>query len=107
MTPGRDPFDELAFLRGEVIRLRRALDTLTPRIEDLLRRRGFRVYKKEPAEDLLIPSPEYLDSFYGMMHRYSFRLFLRDIIKHQPLFTPEQVARYATREVTEIGRAHV
>ncbi len=66
----------------------------------LLRRRGFTVYKKEPAEDLLIPGRRLLDEYYRQMHRYSFRLFLRDVIKHQEHFTLQQVARYATPNVT-------
>jgi hypothetical protein len=76
------------------------LDLLTPGIDVLLRRRGFRIYKKEPGEDLLLPGPEFLDEYYAMLHKYSFRLFLRDVIKHQSGFTIEQVTRYATPRVT-------
>jgi hypothetical protein len=36
-----------------------------------------------------------------MLHRYSFRLFLRDVIKHRGPFTLEQVTRYATPGVTK------
>jgi hypothetical protein len=91
---------ELEALRGEIKRLRRALTELTPGLEEILRRRGFRVYKKEPSEDLLIPSPERIEKFYETMKRYSFRLFLRDVIKHQDSFSEAQVARYATADVT-------
>jgi hypothetical protein len=35
-----------------------------------------------------------------MLKRYSFRLFLRDVIKHQLLFTLQQATRYSTKEVT-------
>jgi hypothetical protein len=35
-----------------------------------------------------------------MMKRYSFRLFLRDVIKHQKFFRLEHVTRFATLEVT-------
>jgi hypothetical protein len=37
-------------------------------------------------EDLLLPGEEFLDGYYKMLHRYSFRLFLRDIIKMQNFF---------------------
>lgn len=93
-------FDELAYLRAEVKRLRKALSLQSPRIDVLLRRRGFKIYKKEPADDLLIPSKKYLNDYYTMLHKYSFRLFIRDVIKHQELFTLEDVARYATPSVT-------
>jgi len=94
-------FEELAYLREEVKRLRASLNLLTPRIDILLKRRGFRVYKKELLEDRLIPSKKYLQSYFQMLHKYSFRLFLRDVIKHQRLFTLEQVTRYATPGVTK------
>ena len=93
-------FDELSFLRNEVRRLRHCLNVLTPGIELILKRRRFPVYKKEPADDLLVPGKEFLDDYYRMLHKYSFRLFLRDVIKQQDSFTPEQVTRYATSGVT-------
>jgi hypothetical protein len=92
--------EELTFLRDEVKRLRRTLNELTPSLDMLLKRRGFRVYKKEPPDDLLIPEELFRDGFYTALHKYSFRLFLRDIIKHQDRFTLEQVARYSTTRVT-------
>jgi hypothetical protein len=98
--PEDGTFDELTYLRNEVKRLRKSLNVLTPGLGTLLRRRGFRVYKKEPADDLLLPSLECIDDYYRMLHRYSFRLFLRDVIKHQDFFTPERVSRYATAQVT-------
>ena len=94
-------FTELDYLREEVKRLRASLNLMTPRIDILLKRRGFAVYKKEPSDDLLAPSKKYLHSYYQMLHRYSFRLFLRDVIKNQGLFTLEQVTRYATPGVTK------
>jgi hypothetical protein len=93
--------DELAFLRKEVRRLREALNDLTPGIDAILRRRGFRIYKKEPSEDLLIPAGKYVDEYYCMLHKYSFRLLLRDVIKHQDFFSSGDVTRYSTANVTE------
>lgn len=92
--------DELVYLRDEIKRLRQSLSRLTPGIDVLLRRRGFRMYKKEPSEDLLLPPEEQRDEYYRMLHKYSFRIFLRDVIKHQDLFTLDNVARYATVDVT-------
>jgi hypothetical protein len=92
---------ELVYLREVVKRLRATLNLLTPRIDILLKRRGFKVYKKEPSENIMIPSKKYLYSYFQMLHRYSFRIFLRDVIKHQGFFTLEQVTRYATPGVTK------
>ena len=91
--------DELAFLRDEVKRLRRTLNELTPSLDMLLKRRGFRVYKKEPPYDLLIPDENFRDGFYTALHKYSFRLFLRDTIKRQDGFALEEVTRYSTPRV--------
>src|SRR5512143_1074960 len=92
--------DELKYLRAEVKRLRKALMRQSPGIDILLKRRGFKVYKKEPPEDLLVPFKKYQAGYYRMLHKYSFRLLLRDVIKHQEFFTIEAVTRYATPEVT-------
>lgn len=94
------PSDEYETLRDEIKRLRKSLSELTPPLEVLLKRRGFRIYKKEPSDDLLIPEKKHIGSFYEMMKKYSFRLFLREVIKHQKFFKLENVARYATPEVT-------
>jgi len=92
--------DEIESLHNEIRRLRRSLAELTPPLDVLLKRRGFRIYKREPADDLLLPEKRFLDSFYEMLRKYSFRLFIRDVIKHQTYFRLEQVTRYATSAVT-------
>ena len=92
--------DELKYLRSEVRRLRRSIALLTPGIEMLLKRRGFLIYRKEPADDLLMPHEQALDNYYGMLRKYSFRLFLRVVIKNQDFFTRDMLVRYASPEVT-------
>jgi hypothetical protein len=92
--------DESQELRNEIRRLRKSLSELTPPLDILLKRRGFRIYKKEPSEDLLLPGDTFINSFYDMLKKYSFRLFLREVIKHQKFFKLEHVTRYATAAVT-------
>jgi hypothetical protein len=91
--------EELVLLRDEVKRLRQALNRLTPSLETILKRRGFRVYKKGPTDDILLPDEPFLGSFFDMLHKYSFRLLLRDVIKYQDRFTLEQVTRYSTTRI--------
>jgi hypothetical protein len=93
--------DEVGSLRDEIKRLRKSLSELTPSLDVLLKRRGFRIFRREPSDDLLLPGDEFVKGFYDMMKKYSFRLFLRDVIKRQNFFRLENVARYATSEVTE------
>ncbi len=92
----RDLRSEVGALRREVKRLRQQLDRLTPSLSVLLHRRGFRVYKKETDRDLLLADAPFRDSYYRLLHRYSFRLFLRDVIKHQDLFSVDLLTRYAS-----------
>jgi len=93
--------DEINSLKAEIRELRKSLSELTPPLSVLLRRRGFRIYKKEPPDDLLLPGKRFMYDYYAYLNRYSFRLFLRDVIKHQKLFTVKDVTRYSTDEVTE------
>ncbi len=95
------PSDDTKSLHEEIKRLRKSLSELTPSLEVLLKRRGFRIYKKEPSEDLLLPDSSFRAGFYEMMKKYSFRLFLRDVIKHQNFFRLENVTRFATSAVTQ------
>ena len=90
---------ELSFLRAEIRQLRIILNRETAKLDVLLKRRGFRIYKKEPGEDLLLPIPRFRTGFYRRLQRYSFRLFLRDVIQHQEQFTLQDVSRYATPRV--------
>ncbi len=93
--------EEIESLKAEIKRLRKSLTRLAPSLSVLLRRRGFRIYKKEPPDDLLIPGKEFIDDYYRLLQRYSFRLLLRDVIKHQEMFALGDVTRYAVAEVTE------
>jgi hypothetical protein len=92
---------EIDFLKAEIRRLRKSLTELTTPLTALLRRRGFRIYKNEPPDDLLIPKDRFIDEYYLLLHKYSFRLFLRDVIKHQKRFSPRDVTRYAVANVTK------
>ena len=93
--------NDILLLKAEVKRLRKSLTELAPPLPALLRRRGFRIFKKEPQDDLLLPGRRYIDDYYHFLNKYSFRLFLRDVIKRQEGFAIEDVTRYSTREVTE------
>jgi len=96
----KGPNSEINLLKSEIRRLRKSIQELTPPLAVMLKRRGFRIYKKDPSDDLFLPRKDYIDGYYEMLKKYSFRLFLRDVIQHQPLFTLSQVTRYATKEVT-------
>ena len=93
--------DEVLYLKAEIRRLRKSLAEITPPLPVVLSRRGFRIFKKEPADDLLLPEERFINEYYRLLQKYSFRLFLRDVIHHQRFFTIRDVTRYSTQEVTE------
>ncbi|HXX52996.1 MAG TPA: hypothetical protein VEI28_00350 [Thermodesulfovibrionales bacterium] len=93
--------DEVLYLRAEIKRLRKSLAELTPPLPLVLRRRGFRIFRKEPFDDLLLPEARFIDEYYRLLQKYSFRLFLRDVIHHQHIFALSDVTRFSTQEVTE------
>lgn len=93
--------NNIKLLKAEIKRLRRSISELTPSLGLLLKRRGFAIYKKEPSDDLLIPEERYMKQYYKKLKRYSFRLFLRDVIKHQDYFILDDVTKYATKNITQ------
>jgi len=92
--------DNVKLLKSEIRRLRKELSALSPSLHIMLQKRGFTIYKKEPSDDLLVPDKKHSAAFCAMLSKYSFRLFLRDVIKHQDFFSLDQVTRYTTREVS-------
>ncbi len=71
-------------------------------IEKILKARGLEYAGFMPAERILQPDPPTsvnVELFYHQLHRYSFRLFLRDVVTHRSRFYPEQLARYCSERV--------
>lgn len=99
---------ELGLLKEDLARLRSELTVCHGGVLGMLARRGFDVYRTGRAEDVIGPlnnSGDSAEVFYRRMHRYSFRLFLRDVIKYQDGFAPEGLVRYsALPVVTEYTR---
>jgi len=63
--------------------------------------RGFSLSGGDLNDRLLIPEPGRINEWYRQLKTYSFRIFLRDVIKHQDFFRPEDVARFTSLEVAE------
>ena len=61
--------NEIKLLKSEIKRLGKALSKVSPSLDVLLKRRGFKVYKKEPSEDLLLPNRKHINSFYEKLKK--------------------------------------
>jgi hypothetical protein len=71
-------------------------------VERMLKMRGITIFRKNPTERLFFPpelSPSYKARFYEMMKKYSFRLVIRDMIKHQDRFRIQDLTHYCSPKV--------
>ncbi|RMG03306.1 MAG: hypothetical protein D6726_05905 [Nitrospirae bacterium] len=98
---------ELEELREEVSYLREKLNRVSLSLQDMLRLRGFSIHSSkgqnaetDKEDDLLLPDERFIEEYYELLKKYSFRLFLRDLIKQRGSFNVSDVTRYATKEVT-------
>lgn len=70
-------------------------------VTEMLKRRGFEVILKNPTEYLFFPpglEAGFEDELYGMLRKYSFRIFIRDVIKNKKSFSAEDLLKYSTRQ---------
>jgi len=102
---------ELQSLKKQVRRLSKEIETLKAlsvedpfSVEGMLKMRGIRIFRKNPTDRLFFPPDlplSYKNQFYEMMKKYSFRLLLRDIIKHQDRFRIQDLTHYCSPKVAQ------
>jgi hypothetical protein len=102
---------ELQSLKKKVQRFAKEIETLktlsiedSSSIEGMLKMRGIRVFRKNPTDRLFFPPelpPSYKNQFYETMKKYSFRLVLRDMIKHQDRFRIQDLTHYCSPKVAK------
>jgi hypothetical protein len=70
-------------------------------LKGVLCRRGLDLFRQNPTQHLCFPSafpPEKKDQFYELFKRYSFRLFLREVLMRKGVFRLSEVVRFSTPE---------
>jgi len=102
---------ELQSLKKKVQRCAKEIEILktlfiedSSSVEGILKMRGIRVFRKNPTDRLFFPPelpPSYNNQFYETMKKYSFRLVLRDIIKHQDRFRIQDLTHYCSPKVAQ------
>jgi hypothetical protein len=68
-------------------------------VETILNQRGFPIFQHGAYSQLLLAptaSPEHRERFFQLMRRYSFRLFLRDLIHHPRAENLKELSRYCS-----------
>ena len=91
--------NEIDDLKRQISDIKQELKYISFSIENVLRRRGFNFYNSCPSGDLLIPyNVDSLinEKFYGYFKKYSFRLFMRDIIKNKNKISLDELTRFCS-----------
>lgn len=76
-------------------------------LKGVLRRRGLDLFRQNPTQHLCFPpvfSSEKKDRFYELFKKYSFRLFLREILIRKGVFRISEVVRFSTPDT---GRKYI
>lgn len=105
----KEAFREIQSLKKKILSLAREIESIKREtsadpspVERMLRMRGVRVFRKNPTERLFFPSglsSQDQTRFYELMKRYSFRLVVRDMIKHPEGFAIRDLTRYCSSKV--------
>ena len=98
---------QLGVLQQQVEEIQKKLEGPFVPVAEILRRRGLAFRRANPTDNLLLPpkiSPAKEHQFYEMMKRYSFRIFLRELIARRDSSSPSRptsLQRFCSPEVEE------
>jgi hypothetical protein len=95
---------ELRQLRQDVQAIRQLLQSDRQTVENMLRRRGNGNVKYTSRTQLIFPSgcsQATKTEFYNLMKKYSFRIFLRDLITYSQTPTPGLLTRYCSERAVQ------
>lgn len=90
---------EIARLQRKIVELQYRLSRTDVTVPTVLKQKGFTLDQFNPAKGILLPRDADAGTeanFYRLMSRYSFRLFLRDLIAHRDRFSEKDLIRYCT-----------
>lgn len=95
---------EIEDLKSQVSDIKQELEYISFSVENVLRRRGFNFFSSCPSDDLLIPNNDNLqinEKFYEYFKKYSFRLFMRDIIKNKNKILLDGLTRFCSERTVK------
>lgn len=100
----REILTEIRQLRAELQTIKSLDGSARQVVAAMLRRRGVCTVKRPPRQHLVLPPACSLDTeneFYGLMQKYSFRIFLRDLITYTTTPKPGLLTRYCSAETAQ------
>ena len=95
---------ELQELRQQFQEFRRSVPSNRTIIERMLQRRGISSIKYTPRNYIVLPAncvKSTEDEIYHLMKKYSFRIFLRDLIRYADHLKPEHLTKYCSQDVAQ------
>lgn len=95
---------ELRGLKQEIKEIKDQLEKKNIPIQDKLKIRGFIYLSGNPRENLVLPQncdAEVEEQFYQLMKKYSFRIFLRDVLKSSNFIRIDSLTRFCSKETAE------
>lgn len=111
MTNLNDFKKEIDYIKRELLLLKKELSLLKSEvasqdssIESCLKRRGFQIIQSNPKENLIFPEDtdsEIEDLIYRYLKKYSFRIFLRDIIKRKECFKLGDLESFCSKDTVK------
>jgi hypothetical protein len=103
--------EEMTLLKRKVRSLTKEIESIrtvsledASSVEKMLKMRRIQILRRNPTDRLFFPSdflPFHKTRFYEMMKKYSFRLVLRDMVKHQDQFRIEDLTHYCSVKVVQ------
>ncbi len=91
---------EVRNLQGQILSLQEEREGFSE-LRGMVRRRGLESFRHNPTQHLFFPPalpPAEKQRFYELFKKYSFRLFLREILLRQGKFRVSEVVRFSTPE---------
>jgi len=70
-------------------------------LQQSLIRRGLETVSYDPQDKLIVPGKNEVDKFYSLLRKYSFRLFLRDIIQRRERFIKSDLTKYCNSHTAQ------
>jgi hypothetical protein len=96
--------EEVKGFRETLARLEQEMYERGSGLQRALKARGLQIHRQDPDDDLIFSpeaSPQERTSLYDLLRHYSFRLFLRDVIKAQDAFRAEELVRYCSPQTAQ------
>jgi hypothetical protein len=96
--------EQMKEIRDMIARLEQGLLGGEMELHRCIKARRIQIHRQNPDDDLIFSpdaSAEELTLLYELLKRYSFRLFLRDVINKKDVFRAQDLVRYCSLEAVE------